>query len=90
MIAADAGCRGEVREHGNVADTPVALKAPTVKLAATGRNGDRNRLGHALMLCDPRDPGHPLRAGCYLPSTIYQNERLLVAVGHSKAAVRPP
>jgi hypothetical protein len=38
MIAAalaDVGLRGEVREHGNVADAPVALKALAVKLAAT-------------------------------------------------------
>ena len=34
---ADAGLRGEVREHGNISDTPVALKALGVMLAATGR-----------------------------------------------------
>jgi transposase len=41
MIAAalaDAGLRGEVREHGNVADTPVALKALAVKLPACLHN----------------------------------------------------
>jgi hypothetical protein len=30
---ADAGLRGEVGEHGNVPDTPVALKALGVRLA---------------------------------------------------------
>jgi hypothetical protein len=33
MIAADAGLRGDVGEHGNVRDTPVALKALGVRMA---------------------------------------------------------
>jgi hypothetical protein len=32
----EAGLRGDVREPGNFPDTPVALKALGVKLAATG------------------------------------------------------
>src|SRR6201990_2880830 len=40
MIAvalAEAGLRGEVREHGKIPNTPAALKALTVKLARAGR-----------------------------------------------------
>ena len=37
VARAEAGLRGEVREHGKVPNTPAALKALAVKLAATGR-----------------------------------------------------
>ena len=33
VALAEAGLRGEVREHGKVPNTPAALKALTVKLA---------------------------------------------------------
>ena len=37
VALAEAGLRGEVREHGKIPNTPAALKALTVKLAAAGR-----------------------------------------------------
>jgi transposase len=38
VAVAEAGLRGEVREHGKIANTPTALKALTVKL--TGKKRD--------------------------------------------------
>jgi transposase len=32
-VALEAGLRGEVRQHGNIPNTPAALEALTVKLA---------------------------------------------------------
>src|ERR1700735_1542266 len=37
VALAEAGLRGEVREHGKIPNTPAALKALTVKLAAARR-----------------------------------------------------
>ena len=37
VALAEAGLRGEVREHGKIPNTPTALKALTVKLAPAGR-----------------------------------------------------
>src|SRR3954469_8635232 len=37
VALAEAGFRGEVREHGKIPNTPTALKALTVKLAPAGR-----------------------------------------------------
>src|SRR4029077_12540965 len=37
VALAEAGLRGEVREHGKVPNTPAALKALAVKLAPAGR-----------------------------------------------------
>ena len=37
VALAEAGLRGDVREHGKIPNTPAALKALTVKLAAAGR-----------------------------------------------------
>jgi transposase len=37
VALAEAGLRGEVRQHGKILNTPAALKALTVKLALTGR-----------------------------------------------------
>ena len=37
VALAEAGLRGEVREHGKIPNTPAALKALTVKLAPAGR-----------------------------------------------------
>jgi transposase len=37
VALAEAGLRGEVREHGKISNTPAALKALTVKLAAARR-----------------------------------------------------
>ena len=38
VAIAEAGLRGEVREHGKIANTPAALKALAVKLAPGGRD----------------------------------------------------
>ena len=44
----EAGKRGEVREHGKIANTPAALKALAAKLARGGaRFGFAMRLVHA-------------------------------------------
>src|SRR6478672_5664711 len=37
VALAEAGLRGEVREHGKIPNTPTAFKALTVKLAPAGR-----------------------------------------------------
>ena len=37
VALAEAGLRGEVREHGKIPNTPAALKALTVKLATARR-----------------------------------------------------
>ena len=37
VAVAEAGLRGEVREHGKIPNTPAALKALTVKMAGRGR-----------------------------------------------------
>ncbi len=37
VALAEAGLRGEVREHGKIPNTPAALKALAVKLAPAGR-----------------------------------------------------
>jgi hypothetical protein len=37
VAAAEAGLRGEVREHGKIANTPSALKALAAKLGRGGR-----------------------------------------------------
>jgi hypothetical protein len=36
VALAEAGLRGEVRQHGKILNTPAALKVLTVKLALTG------------------------------------------------------
>jgi transposase len=38
VALAEAGLRGEVRQHGKILNTPAALKALTAKLAHTGRD----------------------------------------------------
>jgi transposase len=47
IALAEAGKRGEVREHGKIANTPAALKALTTKLA---------RSGHELRFCYEAGP----------------------------------
>jgi hypothetical protein len=47
LLPADAGKRGEVRERGQIANTPSALKALTTKLA---------RSGHELRFCYEAGP----------------------------------
>ncbi len=47
IALAEAGKRGEVREHGKIANTPAALKALTAKLA---------RSGHELRFCYEAGP----------------------------------
>jgi transposase len=37
VALAETGLRGEVREHGKIANTPAALKALAVKLSHAGR-----------------------------------------------------
>ena len=37
VALAEAGLRGEVREHGKIPNTPTALKALAMKLAPAGR-----------------------------------------------------
>jgi len=37
VAVAEAGLRGEVREHGKISNAPAALKALTVRLAGKGR-----------------------------------------------------
>ena len=37
VALAEAGLRGEVREHGTIPNTPAALKALTTKLAGKNR-----------------------------------------------------
>jgi transposase len=38
VALADAGLRGEVRQHGKIPNLPAALKGLTVRLALTGRD----------------------------------------------------
>jgi hypothetical protein len=38
VALAEAGFRGEVRQHGTILNTPAALKTLAVKLARTGRD----------------------------------------------------
>ena len=61
VALAEAGLRGEVREHGKIPNTPTALKTLAMKLASEGRAS--HRLGRVALVGPIRhkQPGSFLR-----------------------------